>query len=95
MSIDKLIVNFRGFLIACWPNIFEVLRCLDWDESPCFLEDWMQANWELMVEKQILESGQFLEPYGYSNSQKCRYASKNEKATHRIVCKKNGNEYSI
>ncbi len=90
MSINQLIINFRSFLIACWPNISKILEQLDWDGSPYFLDNWMQANWELIVETQTLELGQLLSPYGYKSSSKCRYTYKNAKLTHRVTCKKNG-----
>lgn len=90
MSINQLIINFRSFLIACWPSMSEILEQLDWDESPYFLDDWIQANWELMVEKQILDPGQLLVPYGYCSSPECRYTYKDENLTHRVTCKKNG-----
>lgn len=90
MSINQLIVNFHSFLIACWPNILEIMEQLNWDDSPYFLDNWMQANWELIVEQQALESGHLLVPYGYDSSSGCRYTSKDEKLTHRVKCKKKG-----
>jgi hypothetical protein len=94
MSINQLIINFHSFLIACWPNLSKILEQLDWDESPYFLENWIQANWELIVEKQALESGELLVPYGYDSSSGCRYTFKGEKLTHRVTCKKKGQSES-
>ena len=90
MPVNNLIINFHGFLVACWPNISKVLEQLDWDESPYFLDNWMQANWELIVEEQALESGRLLVPYGYNSSPRCRYTCKDGKLTHRVICRKKG-----
>lgn len=88
MSINQLIINFHSFLIACWPNLSKILDQLDWDESPYFLDNWMQANWELIVEMQTLDAGQLLVPYGYGSSSGCRYTCRDAKLTHRVTCKK-------
>lgn len=63
------------------------MRQLDWDESPYFLDNWMQANWELLVEMQAVGAGMFLAPYGYSKSSECRYTHKNSTHTHIVRCK--------
>lgn len=87
MLSDQIVHNFRTFLVSSWPSVSTVLEQLDWDEWPYFLEEWMQANWEFIVEKQILEPGSFLTPYGYNSSSKCRFSDKGEVLTHKIMCK--------
>lgn len=72
MSINPLIINFHSFLISCWPSISKIVEELNWDDNPYFIENWMQANWELIVEGQILESENLLVPYGYESSSECR-----------------------
>ncbi|MEQ5777157.1 hypothetical protein J4E05_16665 [Thalassospira sp. NFXS8] len=94
MNINQLIFNFRGFLISSWSNVMEILEHLDWDNSPYFLDDWMQANWEFFVEKRALESEQFLVPYGGNSSSECRYTDKGRVLTHRVTCKKKGESKS-
>lgn len=94
MSINQLIINFHDFLISCWPSISRIVEELNWDDNPYFIENWIQANWELIVEVQILESGDFLVPYGYERSSECRYTKKGSNLTHRVICKqKNQPEY--
>lgn len=88
MSEYQLITNFRNFLIISWPSLMKIMEHLDWDDSPYFLDEWMQANWELLVEMHILEAGQLLAPYGYNNSPACRYTQKDNSLTHRVICKK-------
>ena len=78
----------------------KIQEYLDWDDSPYFYDDWMQANWELMVEQQFfgvclsfdkpIERG-FLFPYGGLNpSSDDRYTGRDEVLTHRVVCRKKG-----
>lgn len=90
MSIYQLMVSFRNFLNSSWPSVMETMEEHDWDDSPYFLDQWIQANWELLVEKHILEPKQLLVPYGYNSSPGCRYSHKEDKSTHRVVCKKKG-----
>jgi len=90
MLIYGLIANFRDFLNTGWSSVEKVMEHLEWDESPYFYDEWIQANWELLVEKHILKPGQLLAPYGYNSSPECRYSIKGGVLTHRVVCKKKG-----
>lgn len=90
MSISQLVINFRNFLIASWPRILQILEDLDWDDLPYFLDIWIQANWELLVEKQALNPDLLLAPYGYDSSPGCRYSKRGVRATHRVTCHKKG-----
>ncbi|AQW61478.1 hypothetical protein [Vibrio owensii] len=97
MSVYQCIVNFRDFLRASWPYLMVTIDDLDWDESPYFIDDWVQANWELLVERRVLESGHLLVPYGYNISLLCRYKEvAGNGIVHRVVCKKVGElEYRL
>ena len=86
--MNESILNFRDFLNQSWPSLHKVLDCLDWDENPYFVEYWIQANWEILVENQALESGDVLEPYGYGKSPGDRYLEREKIATHRVICEK-------
>lgn len=59
MPVHQLIVNFQQFMLACWPQLTQVMQSLDWDNDPYFVDNWIQANWELMVEKQLGIEGLF------------------------------------
>lgn len=85
MQIQKLILNYRNFLLGGWASLSEVLAILDWDSSPYFIDEWMQANWELLVERQI-EGEIGLLPYGFDHSDRAKYLHTNKKSTHRITC---------
>jgi len=62
MSIEEMVLNFRDFLNASWSSIRKILYILDWDGDSYFLDDWIEANWELLVDRQI--SNAVLVPYG-------------------------------
>ena len=87
MQINQLIDNFRCFLLSCWPQFLKLQCQINWDESPYFTDDWLQANWELMVEYQALKHEQYLAPYGYNHASDCRYLNKGKVCTHRVACK--------
>ena len=95
MTNEEIILHFRDFLIQSWPCLSKTMHFSDWDDDPHFIDDWMQANWELLVERQI-ESVQVLAPYGYGVLSEIRY-SNNTLITHRVVCREKadptGNTY--
>lgn len=86
MTISYLIQNFRNFMITSWPCLSNLFYELDWDKFPYFIDDWIQANWEFLVEQQILEDNQFLHPYGGLSSSNCRITNKNVEMTHQVFC---------
>ena len=87
MPVHQLILNFQQFMLACWPQLTRVMQSLDWDDDPYFVDNWIQANWELMVEKQLGIEGVSLLPYGYNTSPGSRYTRVGASATHRVICK--------
>ncbi|MEZ8652087.1 hypothetical protein [Vibrio splendidus] len=95
MPVHQLILNFQQFMLACWPQLNQVMQSLDWDNDPYFVDNWIQANWELMVEKQLGIEGVILLPYGYDISPSSRYTRKGASATHRVICKLKDMENSL
>ena len=61
----------------------------DWDDDGSFIREWLQVNWEFLVERELLEKKGFLKPYTYSNH---RITFPNAVATHVIICKANLNK---
>lgn len=58
MNVTKELRGFRDFLEASWPIVSIFIH----RESE--VNDWMQANWELLVERQVCKNqGEFLEIY--------------------------------
>lgn len=64
MNIDKAIRLFSVFLNDSWSSITPLLyeRLYTTDESS--INDWIQANWEILVERKILPINEFLDIYG-------------------------------
>ena len=87
MPVHQLILNFQQFMLACWPHLTQIMQNLDWDNDPYFVDNWIQANWELMVEKQLDRERITLLPYGYDSSPNSRYTRVGASATHRVMCK--------
>lgn len=94
MSVNGVILRFRDLILQAWPSILSTFEHLDWDQDPYFFDDWLQANWELLVERQILKLGQTLVPYGYGGSPENRYRLCDKPASHMIICSANsGHSY--
>jgi hypothetical protein len=84
MNVHELVLNYREFLVASWPTLNVVLSHLDWNDSPYFVDDWLQANWELLVEAQLEDVS--LPAYGFDQSPEARYSKVGCTPTHRVIC---------
>lgn len=61
-TLDKLIDIYRALLNAFWEKMQIFVSEEDGD---ALLNDWKQANWELIVECNLYSEGRvFLQPYG-------------------------------
>ncbi|WP_417833856.1 hypothetical protein [Thalassospira xiamenensis] len=88
MEIYEVIDSFRRFAETSWVTVMNINGHIGWDDNPYFEDDWLQANWELLVEKALLDEGQFLAPYGYNTPPACRYIMKERETTHHLCCRK-------
>ena len=61
MSVRAALENFRKLLIVYWETINKILPC---DNYETFKDDWLQANWELIVEGFLGDSDFVLLQYG-------------------------------
>lgn len=86
MNVQQLMENFQRFLVSSWESVDHCCAALDWDSDPYFTEDWLQCNWELLIERMLLSEGQFLCPYGYGFGLKTRFTKRSESFTHYIAC---------
>lgn len=86
MNVTSRLHEFRAFLSAAWP-----IACAlhPGDDAPDFMSDWLQANWETLVEGSFPpQDGIVLEYYGDGaelNSPSGRVAWPDAKPTHEIV----------
>ena len=82
---DKIVLDFRNFLVVNWQQIFDFAKN---DETESFLVDWLQANWELLVERRFNDPNLFLEVYGdgAENGKSSRYSFLDKLPTSSIIC---------
>lgn len=93
MDVTETVLNFRAFLNAgydAWLRSAQVTLTRDrgfLDES---FYDWAQANWELLVERSICPTDEYLNIYGagsdYEMQLHSRVFFRDAKPTHEIAC---------
>lgn len=64
MTIDNAIRKFVEFLNCSWEVVSQSLHNRDYTTNENAINDWLQANWELLVERKVLKIGEYLEVYG-------------------------------
>lgn len=67
-SVMEVIGRFRFFLNSAWPEIVKILDVHDWDDDAYFLEDWLDANWRLLVARQLLGKDNDLQPFAVATN---------------------------
>jgi hypothetical protein len=96
MEINKIIENFRNYINISWGTISKISTEQNRINSESFCADWLQFNWELMVESLILEPKQFLEVYGDGsdiNGESSRVTYPEYYPTHKLRIKLKENAY--
>ena len=85
MNLHILLIKFRDFLALNWSFIGSVDAQ---DKSDALLIDWIQVNWEMLVERQLPNSQIILEIYGdgADNGKSSRIQDMNALPTHRVLC---------
>ena len=83
LDITQHIRTFRNFLNAAWPNLDALMEAHDWDEDGGFTVDWIQVNWELLVERELLGKENFLAPLEWNN----RITFPEKHAKYKVICK--------
>lgn len=82
MNVTRELRGFRDFLEMSWPIVSNFIQV----ESE--VSDWMQANWELLVERKTCKNqAEFLEVYGDGadiNGASSRVSLPTASPTHRI-----------
>jgi hypothetical protein len=92
--VNEKIKGFANFLNTSLADVNALI-----ENQEDFLMDWMQASWELLVERSLLSTNEFLEIYGvgadlYGSSS--RVTEKNAVPTHKIVMfSSNENNYVL
>lgn len=64
MDIDKVIRVFSDFLNKSWGVIIPLLSDRSYTTEESSKSDWLQSNWEILVERKVLQLNEYLEVYG-------------------------------
>lgn len=64
MDIDKAIRIFSDFLNNSWTIIFPLLTDRSYTTNESSKSDWLQSNWEILVERKVLQLDEYLIEYG-------------------------------
>lgn len=85
-DLEYRITKFREILNLVWSSLTEIQLT---DQTGSFCEDWLQANWELVVEGVLAHERVTLEVYGDGadcNRVGSRVLYPEKLATHRVIC---------
>ncbi len=92
-SMDEVIRGFARFLTQSWDEVLRAAGVLEHFDTAGFIADWVQGNWELLVETPFRDSARpgdvYLEPYGEGaecNDPSSRVWNPDALPTHRVVC---------
>jgi len=64
MLVDQVVRLFAQYLNSCWIFCIPLLKERSYAPDKQSINDWLQVNWELLVERKILRIGDYLEVYG-------------------------------
>lgn len=95
MNINKEIGKFVDFLNSSWIIVSQLLVNRDYTSNEDSINDWLQANWELLVERKVLKVNEYLEVYGDGadyNGSSSRITDPEAQPSFKVIVKtKNGN----
>ena len=64
VDLNQIIRMFSMFLNNSWNIVIPLLRNRSYTTDESSINDWIQSNWEILVERKILEINNDLEVYG-------------------------------
>ena len=97
-NANQVINYFRDFIHSSWQSFSFFIIDIPKDEKEEVINNWLQANWEILVETNLTGINEFLEVYGYGadcNGASSRVCYPDKLPTHRIVCKTSSNQHVI
>ena len=96
MTIDKAVRIFAEFLNKSWFVSAKLLTRRAYTSDEQSIHDWLQASWEVLVERKVLKLGDYLEVYGEGadyNGVSSRMTDVDAKPNFKVIVKpKNGIE---
>lgn len=91
MNVNEQLLWFRKFLLDSWEDLDHLMKDHDWEDDGDFIDEWLQVNWEFLVERQLLKKNGFLNSYGIYYKEP-RVTNPTAKITHLIVCRAKNNQ---
>ncbi|MFT5318007.1 MAG: hypothetical protein ACI8RA_001268 [Chlamydiales bacterium] len=86
LDVTKQINLFRDLLSSSWPKIDLLMEDHDWDaDFGIAYDEWIQVNWELFVEKELLPEGSYLR--SLSNTGASRVTHKEVEADFSVIAR--------
>ncbi len=88
MNINDIVKEYASFLNQSWNNVLPLLMGRNYTTDEFAINDWLQMNWEMLVERKILSINEYLEPYGDGvdyNGASSRISDINAIATHKLI----------
>ena len=85
IDVNEQILLFRKFLLDSWEDLGFLMANHDWEGDSNFIDDWLQVNWEFLVERQLLKNLGYLNHFDMLFKRE-RVTNKNKKITHLICC---------
>ena len=64
MNMTYAIRQFSSFLNATFNIVYPLLKERSYTSDEESVNDWLQSNWELLVERKVLGKNEYLEAYG-------------------------------
>ncbi len=93
-NVTEQILGFRKFLLDSWADLDQLMNNHDWENDDAFIDEWMQVNWEFLVERQLLKKNGVLSPFALFYNKK-RVTNTLTGNKYLIVCKpKHGNFFT-
>ncbi len=86
-NVDTIVRRYAEFLNACWNTVSPIFAD---DKTGSLKDDWLQGNWELLVEGQLGNPKVILQVYGNGadcNGKSSRVLYPEQEETHEIICK--------
>lgn len=93
-DVSAHIAAFREFLNASW-SCFNALRTQSvWEDNHTLIREFLQANWRVLVESQLLPAGGRLPQY-FTFLRPRESAISGERPTHYIKCEMPGAKFDL
>ena len=95
MNLDIAIKKFASFLSKSFNTILPLLKNRIYTDDESSIADWMQANWEVLVESNVLSYNERLEVYAAGadfNGASSRITFPDAYPTHKVLVKPKNEE---